>query len=87
MSDQPMAPIEPLCIDPVQLSHATPEVPIHRLDKQVVMAGHLAWTTRLKRPHTSPRDRRKRAPIPGLEENVLPPVTPGRDVVKSAGVL
>jgi hypothetical protein len=33
-----------------------------------------------------PQDRQKLAPILVLEENVLPLATPGRDMVKSAGV-
>ena len=53
------------------------------------MVGHLAvgMDDPIEAPAHLPQDRQKLSPILVLEENVLPPVTPRRDVVKSGGVL
>jgi hypothetical protein len=42
MTDPLMDPVEPLCIDPVELAHALGQIAVRRLDQEMIMLGHQA---------------------------------------------
>lgn len=79
-----MAPIHVLRVDPIQLAHTPPKIPVDRFKQQVIVVGHLAIS--VNDPIEALAHLSQNGQVVGAvliaQEDILPTISPRRDVIK-----
>ncbi len=89
MADLAMAAVEGLGVNAIDVPHQCRQIPLQRLNHEVVMVAHQAIREqpRVKPCQALRYDGQQASPVGVVNKDIFPSVTPGGDVIQRAGEL